>query len=271
MKYVVFLWALISLACTGRPGLSAAWSAENLGSNPESVAWDSVNERFVVSIIGGAPTSKDGNGALVLVGIDGSPINLNWSTGLDAPKGVVVEAGKVFATDIDKIRVIDSSTGALLSTLEVHGASFLNDLTLFGGALLVTDSDLGQVFSVPLNGDSEISKWAEVPGSNGILLLDETVVVGGSAGLFYFDKSGTIQKTVPVAGGTDGLGVFNGFLVRSDFNGRLFIVDSNGKETPVEGFPIRGKNAADLTIVPEKGLLAVATFRGGTLDGYILK
>ncbi len=61
-----------------------------------------------VSNVAGKPTDKDGNGFISKVSLaDGKIIALEWAKGLDAPKGLALAGGKLYASDIDKLVEID--------------------------------------------------------------------------------------------------------------------------------------------------------------------
>lgn len=86
------------------------WSTEGFDM-PESVLFDPANDRLVVSVMEGAPNAVDGNGHLALLSRDGQVLDTNWATGMDAPKGMALMDGKIFAADLTHLRVVDAATG----------------------------------------------------------------------------------------------------------------------------------------------------------------
>jgi len=66
------------------------WETPNDLKNPESVAFAPKQNVLFVSNVNGKPTLKDQNGFISKVSpSNGSIIELNWVTGLNAPKGIV--------------------------------------------------------------------------------------------------------------------------------------------------------------------------------------
>ncbi|TGV39239.1 ATP/GTP-binding protein, partial [bacterium M00.F.Ca.ET.168.01.1.1] len=115
------------------------WRATGF-EQPESALVDAGHNRIVVSNIVGNPGAADGNGYLSLLSMDGKVISRNWVDGMDAPKGMAIAGGKLYASDITKIRVVDLASGKLVSTIDVPGAVFLNDMTAdASGKVYVTD------------------------------------------------------------------------------------------------------------------------------------
>ena len=120
---------------------------------PESVLYDSVMDAYIVSNINGGPGAKDNNGFLSRLGTDGRVLELHWvhasdSVTLNAPKGMGIHGDTLFVADIDAVRMFDRTSGRPLGSLEVRGATFLNDIDVApDGSLYVTDSGLKPDFS----------------------------------------------------------------------------------------------------------------------------
>ena len=67
--------------------INKSWETPNDLKNPESVAYAPEQNVLFVSNVNGKPTQKDQNGFISKVS-NGSIIELNWVTGLNAPKGI---------------------------------------------------------------------------------------------------------------------------------------------------------------------------------------
>jgi len=119
----IFAAAAVSVAQAGE-----LWRATGF-EQPESALVDSAHNRIVVSNISGNPGAADGNGYLSLLSMDGKVIARHWVDGMDAPKGMAIAGGKLYAADITKVRVVDLASGRLVETIDVPGAVFLNDMT----------------------------------------------------------------------------------------------------------------------------------------------
>lgn len=126
-----FLSIGLLLICTP---LSAAkpepvWIAKGF-QKPESVLYvKSLNEIFV-SNINGEPDEKNGKGFISRLDAKGNVIDLNWVTGLNAPKGMGYAQDKLFVADIDELVEIRVSTGKVVKRYKANGAKMLNDVTL---------------------------------------------------------------------------------------------------------------------------------------------
>jgi hypothetical protein len=120
--------AALSIAPLPAANAGEIWRATGF-EQPESALVDAANNRIVVSNIVGNPGDVDGNGYLSLLSMDGKLITRHWVDGMDAPKGMAISGGRLYAADITKVRVVDLASGKLVSTIAVPGAVFLNDMT----------------------------------------------------------------------------------------------------------------------------------------------
>ena len=121
---------------------------------PESVLYDEVDDVYLVSNINGAPTAVDNNGFISRVNPDGTIATLKWIEGgkngvtLDAPKGMAIRKNTLIVADIQTLRSFDRKTGAVLGSVTLSEASFLNDVCIASdGSLLATDSGFKPDFS----------------------------------------------------------------------------------------------------------------------------
>src|SRR5882672_6194230 len=107
-------------------------------STPESVLHDSAQDIYFVSNINGSPTAKDNNGFISRVRPDGAIENLKFIEGgragvtLNAPKGMAVLGDTLWVADIDVARAFNARTGALLDSVKLDSAVFLNDVAVAG-------------------------------------------------------------------------------------------------------------------------------------------
>ena len=128
MKTLIASTVFATIAAMSPAQAGEVWRASGF-EQPESALVDTANNRIVVSNIVGNPGDVDGNGYLSLLSMDGKIITRHWVDGMDAPKGMAISGGKLYAADITKVRVVDLASGKLVSTIEVPGAVFLNDMT----------------------------------------------------------------------------------------------------------------------------------------------
>ncbi len=104
------------------------WETPTNLKNPESVAYASKQNVLFVSNVNGKPNQKDQNGFISEVSpSNGSIINLNWVTGLDAPKGIVIsnDGSKLYVSDITNLVEIDIANGKIIKRFNAPGISFL--------------------------------------------------------------------------------------------------------------------------------------------------
>jgi len=118
-------------------------------STPESVLHDSTQDIYFVSNINGSPTAKDNNGFISRLRPDGAIENLKFIEGgragatLNAPKGLAVLGDTLWVADIDMVRAFNARTGAVIDSVKLDSAVFLNDITIAPtGAIYITDTGI---------------------------------------------------------------------------------------------------------------------------------
>ncbi|MDX8450640.1 SMP-30/gluconolactonase/LRE family protein [Mesorhizobium captivum] len=176
------LIATTFLAVTGiamAPALQAGeiWRAGGF-EQPESALFDAASKRIVVSNIVGNPGEADGNGYLSLLSLDGKVITRHWVDGMDAPKGMAIAGGKLYAADITKVRVVDLASGKLVSTIDVPGAVFLNDMTAdASGKVYVTDMLADTIYRIDGDKPELFVKDALLASPNGVFADGDRLIV----------------------------------------------------------------------------------------------
>ena len=144
MKYILSAVALllISHLSTAQHSLVKRWQTDSALKVPESVLFDAENKLLYVSNIDGTdPWGKDGKGSIGKVGLDGKIIATDWVSGLNAPKGLGMYKGKLYAADLSNIVVSDIKKGAIEKLIPVEGAEGLNDISVGGdGVIWVSES-----------------------------------------------------------------------------------------------------------------------------------
>lgn len=172
---------MASLLLTVSTALAAApvevWRVTGL-SNPESVLFDPTANILYVSNVGGDAAEKDGKGFITRLSLDGKVLDLDWVSGLDAPKGLAQVGDKLYVSDIDSLVAIDTKTGAITKRYPAAGAKFLNDVTADEhGRIFVSDMVTNQIWL--LDGD-QFTVWlqdAKLENPNGLKVSGNKLIV----------------------------------------------------------------------------------------------
>ncbi|ESX03275.1 SMP-30/gluconolactonase/LRE family protein [Mesorhizobium sp. M0761] len=161
------------------PAAEAAelWRASGF-EQPESALFDAANNRIIVSNIVGNPGEADGNGYLSVLSLDGKVVSRHWTAGMDAPKGSAISGGKLYVADITKVRIVDLASGKLISTIDVPGAVFLNDVTSdSSGKVYVTDMLADAIYRIDGDKPELFVKDAKLAAPNGIFADRDRLIV----------------------------------------------------------------------------------------------
>ena len=89
------------------------WATDTILKVPESVLVDDKENCLWVSNIDGAANGKDGKGSISKLSKTGTPINLDWVTGLNAPKGMAKYKQELYVADLTELVVIDIKKGVI--------------------------------------------------------------------------------------------------------------------------------------------------------------
>jgi sugar lactone lactonase YvrE len=278
------LAALLPAAVAGAG--TELWSLDGF-KNPESVAWDAERDVLYVSNVAGEPLERNGEGFLSIVSPDGEMIRLDWVTGLNAPKGIVVDGSTLYVTDIDRLVAIDIESGTVSDTWQGEGAIFLNDPAIAADGRVFVSDMLRQAIYV-LDGDS-FTVWLEdeaLQHPNGLKVEDARLIVapwGRDLQEDFTTRVGGHLATVNLAsraiaplgngepvGNLDGLepdGEGN-WLVTDWIAGRLLRISPDGEFEELLGLPM---GSADLGYVPGQHIAIIPLMLDGRVVAYSLK
>ncbi len=262
-----------SESTTGKHQLVLKWETDSTLKVPESVLFDKGNQVLYVSNIDGTdPWAADGKGSIGKVGLDGKIIAVDWVTGLNAPKGMGMYNGKLYASDLTNLVIIDIASGAIDSTIPIPGAVGLNDITIDSkGVVYISDSPGKQVFRFE-NGKSELL-LSDLTGPNGLLIKDNELYVLDNMGMHKMnaDKSLTMI-TDGLDGNADGLENVQGkdYLI-SCWEGLIWYLNEDGSKEKLLDTKARQKNTADIGFDPDSKTVYVPTFFNNTIAAYEVK
>ena len=132
--------------------VSKLWETPANLKDPESVAYESKQHVLFVSNMNGQPDQKDQNGFISKVSpSNGSIIELNWITALNAPKGIAIsnDNSTLYVADITDLVQIDIDSGKIIKRFNAPGSSFLNDVVADNqGNIYVSDTDTNTIYKL---------------------------------------------------------------------------------------------------------------------------
>jgi sugar lactone lactonase YvrE len=248
---------------------------------PESVLYDDVNDRYLVSNINGTPFDADNNGYITALGTDGTVATEKWIEGgknkvtLNAPKGSAIDEGLLYVADIDTVRMFDLKTGEPKGNIKIPGATFLNDIAVnpMDNKIYVSDSGLKKGATPTPSGTDAVhviekgkvrplAKDAKKLGQPNGLALGPTgvwVVTYGANELYRLDDKGQQQNTIKLPmGQLDGLVVYGETLFMASWEANAIY---QGKTTGpfTVAFP-NVKSPADIGFDSKRSRLLVPLF-----------
>jgi DNA-binding beta-propeller fold protein YncE len=275
--------------------INKLWETANDLKNPESVAYSPKLNVLFVSNVNGKPTEKDQNGFISKVSpANGSIIELNWVTGLNAPKGIALSNNnnRLFVSDLTDLVEIDINTGKIIKRFNAPGSAFLNDVVSDKqGNIYVSDTITNTIYKLDGNNNtSTLQPWlqsAQLNGPNG-LHVDESKNKLIVASLGKFSKPGagievvhlknkTIttlgkQGTTSPFGGLDGIEsdpTDQHYYVTDNPGGKLYLVnaDGTGYGTLID---LHTQGAADIGFIPSQSTIIIPLMKDNKLVAYKL-
>lgn len=273
------------------------WETQDNLKNPESVVYASKQNILFVSSINGAPTELDQNGFISKVSpSNGSIIELNWVTGLNAPKGMAISNNysRLYVSDLTDLVEIDIDSGKIVKRFSAPGSAFLNDVVLDNqGNIYVSDTFTNAIYKLDSknnNNASSLQMWLQSPQLNG----PNGLHIDNSKNRLIVASLGNLSKSKPGAGievvdiksntittlGKEGLtspsGVLDGiesdtadthYYVTDNRAGKLYIVnaDGTGYDTLVD---LHTQGTADLEYIPIQSTIIIPLMQNNTLVAY---
>jgi DNA-binding beta-propeller fold protein YncE len=277
------------------------WETPANLKDPESVVYDSKQKVLFVSNINGKPDQKDQNGFISRVSpSNGSIIELNWITGLNAPKGMAIsnDYSTLYVADITDLVQIDIDSGKIIKRFNAPGSSFLNDVVADNqGNIYVSDTNTNTntIYKLDTNlsnntSSSDIQAWLQNPQLNGpnglhidnnknkliVASLGPLSKPGG--GIEVIDmKNKTItslgkQGTTSPFGGLDGIesdASNTRYYVTNNPSGKVYVVntDGTGYQTLID---LHTQGAADLGSIQGQSTIIIPLMQDNKLVAYKL-
>jgi sugar lactone lactonase YvrE len=260
---------------------------------PESVLYDDVNDRYLVSNVNGTPFAADNNGYITVLGTDGTVATEKWIEGgknkvtLNAPKGSAIDSGVLYVADIDTVRMFDLKTGEAKGNIKIAGSSFLNDIAVnpMDNKIYVSDSGLKMGATAPGTSGTDavyviekgkvrplIKDSKKLDRPNGLALgpTGVWVVTYGADQLYRLDDKGQQQNAIKLPmGQLDGLVVYGETLFIASWDANAIY---QGKTTgPFTVAFSNVKSPADIGFDSKRSRLLVPLFTENVVEAYDLK
>jgi outer membrane protein assembly factor BamB len=270
--------------------INKVWETPDDLKNPESVLYALKQDILFVSNIDGKPDQKDQKGFISKVSpSNGSIIELNWVTGLNAPKGMVIyNNNKLYVSDITDLVEIDIANGKIIKRLNAPGSAFLNDVASDNqGNIYVSDTGTNTIYKLDTNlkDNTSLQVWLQNPelnGPNGLHFdnnKNKLIVVSKfGAGMKVVDlENKTISslgkegRTTPV-GGLDGIesdATETHYYVTDNPAGKVYTVnaDGTGYRTLID---LQRQGTADLEFIPGQNMIVIPIMQDNKLAAYKL-
>src|SRR4051794_7775971 len=282
----------------GPTQVNKLWETPTNLKNPESVAYASKQNILFVSNINGEPDKKDQKGFISKVSpSNGSIIELNWITGLNAPKGIAISNNnsKLYVSDITDLVEIDIANGKIIKRFNAPGSVFLNDVVSDNqGNIYVSDTITNTIYRIDTNvkdnNTPSLQAWLQSPqlnGPNGLHVDNNKyrLIVASlgdmskpGAGIKVVDlKNKTISSlgkegTTSPFGGLDGIesdATKTHYYVTDNHAGKVYTVnaDGTGYGTLID---LHTQGAADLGFIPSQSTIIIPLMQDNKLVAYKL-
>jgi hypothetical protein len=278
------------------------WETPAQFKTPESVIYEPNENVLFVSSIDGAPDGKDKQGFISKVSpLNGSIIELNWVTSLDAPKGMAVvnntNNSLLYVSDITDLVEVDVNSGKIINRYNAPGSGFLNDVASDNqGHVYVSDTVTNTIYRLDTknlgnksnnNNNASLQVWLQTPELNGPngLYVDDTnnrlIVVSFGA---FSNPGGSIRvvdlqnrtmsslgeegTAVPI-GGLDGVEADSTgryYYVTDNPAGKLYVVNSNG--TGYETLDLQKQRTADLGTILDQNMIIIPMMQQNKLEAF---
>jgi sugar lactone lactonase YvrE len=258
------------------------WETPAQLMTPESVLYAPTEGVLFVSNIDGKPDEKDGQGFISKVSpTNGTIVELNWVSGLNAPKGMAVsdDSSKLYVSDITDLVEIDITNGQITNRYTIPGSTFLNDVASDKqGNIYVSDTGSNSTYKLE-NNTSAPRIWLQTPelnSPNGLYVDNSTnklviASLGGSLSLVDLDNKtiGNLGTQVPM-GSLDGIVGDTGenlYYVTDWAAGKVYAVNSDGTDyrTLID---LQKQGTADLEFITSERMVIIPMMQDNKLVAY---
>ncbi|HSC68365.1 MAG TPA: GTP-binding protein [Cellvibrio sp.] len=255
--------------------LQQLWMTPDLPT-PESVLYvlEKKTSYLFVSLIDGQGDAVDGKGGIAKLSIEGKPIDKEWVTGLNAPKGMATYKNHLYVADLTEVVVIDIEEQEIVKKIPVAGAVFLNDVTVnSSGVVFVSDTRTNKVYRIDETGTPSVY-LENISNANGLKAFGSNLIVGAGPELLLIgpDKK-PLTYAKGFAQGIDGIEMTTkrGEFIVSCWAGLVYYVFSSGKIELLLDLQAQKINTADLSFDPNTQQVFVPNFFKNSVTAYQLE
>ncbi len=284
--------------------IEKVWETPTQFKTPESVIYEPGENMLFVSNIDGQPDDKDNQGFISKVSaLNGTIIEFNWVTGLNAPKGMTIINNNttnntlLYVSDITDLVEVDVNSGKVIYRYNAPGSAFLNDVASDNqGYVYVSDTVTNTIYRLDTknlgdnstnNNNTSLQVWLQTPelnGPNGLyvdnsnnkLIVASLGAISNPAGSIRvvdlqnrtMNSLGNEGTSVPI-GGLDGIEADSTgryYYVTDNAGGKLYVVNSNG--TGYETLDLQNQGAADLGTILYQNLIVIPMIQDNKLEAY---
>jgi DNA-binding beta-propeller fold protein YncE len=275
--------------------INKVWETPDILKNPESVVYAAKQDTLFVSNIDGKPDQKDQKGFISKVYLsNGTITELNWITGLNAPKGMAIyNDSKLYVSDITDLVEIDIANGRIIKHYNAPGSAFLNDVASDNhGNIYVSDTGTDTIYKLDtnLNNNTSLQVWLQNPelnSPNGLYVDNNKnkLIVASlgdlskpGAGMKIVDLENKTITTLGKEGTTSPFGGLDG--IESDTTGMHYYVTDNpvGKVYTVNAdgtgygtlIDLQRQGTADLEFIPGQNMIIIPIMQDNKIAAYKL-
>jgi hypothetical protein len=250
--------------------LEKLWETDTIVRIPESVLPDFKKQILYVSEIEGNPSAADGKGGIAKIGLDGKIIDLDFTTGLNSPKGLGRFGNQLYAADLSEVVIVDITTGKVINKIAIDSAKVLNDVTVDSkGVVYVSDSRTLKIHRIE---KGKVTTFlTQVTGVNGLKAVGNDLYIMSGPKFMKADSKGNLTQIATISCGGDGLEhVGNGDFLITCWAGHIFYVTADGKVETLLDSEVQKLNTADLGYDTVNHILYVPTFFAKKVVAYKL-
>lgn len=248
------------------PSATMLWKTDTSFIGSESALYYPDKDIIFVSCGNTQATEKDGDGFIAILHPDGSVKEMDWTKGLNAPKGMAILDNSLYVTDIDEVVQIGLANGEVIGKYPVEGAQFLNDAATDGSVIYFSDMKDNKVYQLS-NGEYDLVA-ENVPSINGLESYNGTLYGLNGEGLIKFDNNGGYEILTDEVQGGDGLVILDeDTFIASRWAGEIYYIDGDQVTKIVDTTP-EESNTADITFIPDEEMIIVPTFLKNEVAAY---